>query len=70
MADATSEKKLVYELNEQEKRLIQMIREMKFGELHLYISEGKPVRAEEIKKSINFSHELTEQRRFSIYRTN
>jgi hypothetical protein len=54
MAGAASEKKLVFELNEQEKRLIQMIREMKFGELHLYISEGKPVRAEEIKKSIKF----------------
>jgi hypothetical protein len=39
-------------LNEQEKRLIQMIREMKFGELHIFVSEGRPVRVEEIKKSI------------------
>lgn len=39
-------------LNEQEKRLIIMIRDMRYGELHLFISEGKPVRAEEIKKSI------------------
>jgi hypothetical protein len=39
-------------LNEQEKHLIQMIREMMFGELHIFVSEGKPVRVEEIKKSI------------------
>lgn len=39
-------------LNEQEKHLIQMIREMKFGELHIFVSEGKPIRVEEIKKSI------------------
>jgi hypothetical protein len=39
-------------LNEQEKHLIQMIREMKFGELHIFVSEGKPVRVEEFKKSI------------------
>jgi hypothetical protein len=37
---------------EQEKRLLQMIREMKYGELHIFVSEGKPVRVEEIKKSI------------------
>jgi hypothetical protein len=41
-------------LNEQEKRLILMIREVKYGELHLFISEGKPIRAEEIKKSVKF----------------
>lgn len=39
-------------LSEQEKRLIRMIRELKYGELRIFISEGKPVRAEEIKKSI------------------
>ncbi len=39
-------------LNEQEKRLIQIIREMKYGELHIFISDGKPVRVEEMKKSI------------------
>jgi hypothetical protein len=39
-------------LNEQEERLIRMIREIKYGELHIFITDGKPVRAEEIKKSI------------------
>lgn len=39
-------------LNEQELRLIQMIRDIKYGELHIYITDGKPVRAEEIKKSV------------------
>lgn len=39
-------------LNDQEKRLIQMIREMKNGELHIFISEGKPTRVEKIKKRI------------------
>ncbi len=39
-------------INEQEKRLLQMIREMKYGELHIFVSDGKPVRVEEIKKSI------------------
>lgn len=40
------------QLTKQEKHLIQMIREMKYGELHIFISESKPIRVEEIKKSI------------------
>ncbi len=39
-------------LNEQEKRLLEMIREMNYGELRIFVSDGKPVRVEEIKKSI------------------
>ena len=39
-------------LNEQEQRLIRMIRETKYGELHIFVSDGRPVRVEEIKKSI------------------
>jgi hypothetical protein len=39
-------------LNEQEKRLVLMIRALKYGELHLFVTDGKPVRAEEIIKSI------------------
>lgn len=42
----------ISQLYEQEKHLIQMIREMGYGELHIYISESKPIRVEEIKKSI------------------
>jgi hypothetical protein len=39
-------------LNEQEQHLLAMIREMKYGELHIFISDGKPVRVEEMIKSI------------------
>ena len=41
-----------FDLNEQEMRLIQIIRETKYGELHVFISDSKPVRIEELKKSI------------------
>ena len=50
MPDKSSENR--NSLNEQEQRLIQMIRETKYGELHIFVAEGKPVRVEEIKKSI------------------
>lgn len=39
-------------LNESEQHLIQMIRDIKYGELHIFIADGKPIRAEEIKKSV------------------
>jgi hypothetical protein len=39
-------------LNEPEQHLIQMIRDINYGELHVFIADGKPVRAEEIKKSV------------------
>ena len=39
-------------LTKQEVHLIQMIREMNYGELRIFISENKPIRVEEIKKSI------------------
>lgn len=39
-------------LNEQEKRLIQIIREIKYGEIQIYVVDGKPIRVEEIRKSI------------------
>ena len=41
-------------LTEQEKKLIELIRTIKFGELHIYVAEGKPIRAEQILKSIKF----------------
>ena len=31
-----------------------MIRELGFGELHIYVADSQPVRAEEIKKSVKF----------------
>jgi hypothetical protein len=41
-------------LTEKEKRLIQMIRELGYGEIRIIVTDGQPVRAEEIKKSIKF----------------
>lgn len=39
-------------LNDQEKRLIALIRDIKFGELNIHVADGKPIRVEEIRKSI------------------
>lgn len=39
---------------EREERLIKLIRELGFGEIHIYVADGQPVRAEEIKKSVKF----------------
>ena len=39
-------------LSDQEKRLIEIIHDIKYGELHIFVVEGKPIRIEEIKKSI------------------
>lgn len=41
-------------LTEKEARLIKMIRELGFGELHIFVADSQPVRAEEIKKSVKF----------------
>ena len=38
--------------SEKEEKLLQLIRELKFGEIHIYVADGQPVRIEEIKKSI------------------
>ena len=39
-------------VNEQEKKLIDLIRETKYGELQVLIKDSSPIRVEEIKKSI------------------
>ena len=39
---------------EREEKLLQLIRELKFGEIHIYVADGQPVRAEEIKRSVKF----------------
>lgn len=39
---------------EKEEKLLQLIRKLKFGEIHIYVADGQPVRAEEIKKSVKF----------------
>lgn len=39
-------------LKPQEKKLIQLIRTIGYGEVHIFIKDNKPFRIEEIKKSI------------------
>lgn len=41
-----------FELNEQERQLIEYVRKLNYGEMNIMVREGKPVRIEEIKKSI------------------
>lgn len=48
----TQETKRPMSVTEKEQKLIELLREVRFGELHLYIADGQPVRLEEIKKSI------------------
>ena len=40
------------QLSEKEEKLIRLIRELKFGELRLFIADSQPVRLEEVRKSI------------------
>ena len=49
MEQQTKEK---MQLSEKEEKLIRLIREMKFGELRLFIADSQPVRLEEVRKSI------------------
>lgn len=37
---------------EKERHLIEMMRELGFGEVRIFVADGQPVRAEEIKKSV------------------
>lgn len=37
---------------EKEMRLLEVIRELGFGEIRIFVADGQPVRAEEIKKSV------------------
>ena len=39
-------------LSEKEEKLILMIREIRFGEMQLFVADGQPVRIEEVRKSI------------------
>ncbi|MGN0998997.1 MAG: DUF2292 domain-containing protein, partial [Faecousia sp.] len=40
------------ELTLQEEKLIRLIRTIGYGEVHIFVKESKPIRVEEIKKSI------------------
>lgn len=48
----TDRKKEPNRLSDREAKLIQIIRELQFGELTLHIADGNPVRIEEVRKSI------------------
>jgi len=39
-------------LSEQEKKVITILREIKFGEVKVVVQDGVPVRVDEIRKSI------------------
>ena len=49
MQQETKEK---VQLSEKEEKLIRLIREMKFGELRLFVADSQPVRLEEVRRSI------------------
>ena len=50
--DKIVEKKTINYNNEQEKKLLEIIREVDYGEIKVIINNGKPIRIEELKKSI------------------
>ena len=39
-------------IDEKENKLLKIIREIGFGEIKVIINDGKPIRVEELKKSI------------------
>jgi hypothetical protein len=52
MTNKPQNKKVTLECDEKEKKIIELIRKMGFGEIRIIIQEGGPIRIEEIKKSI------------------
>lgn len=48
----TDQKVLSAPLSESEQKLIRIIRELGYGEILIKVKDGKPIRAEEICKSI------------------
>lgn len=46
--------KFSFLLTLEEKKLIEFIRELKFGTIELVISEGNPIYADNVKKRISF----------------
>lgn len=40
--------------SEKEEKLLKLIRELGFGQITIYVADGQPVRAEEIRKSVKF----------------
>lgn len=50
--EKAKEKTVTVELSEQELQVLQIMRGIEYGELMVSIKGGKPVRVEEIRKSI------------------
>lgn len=46
------EKKKTVLLSEQEEKVIEIMRNINYGELRIVINNSKPIRVEEIKKSV------------------
>lgn len=46
------ERTVKIDCTEKEQKLLQLIREIGFGEVKVFIADGQPVRVEEIKKSV------------------
>ena len=46
------EKKYMMQLSLQEKRVIELLRSLDYGELRVIVNAFKPIRVEEIKKSV------------------
>lgn len=54
MENNKSDRTPIGKISEKEESLLKLIRNMGYGELHIYVADGQPVRAEEVKKSIKF----------------
>jgi hypothetical protein len=50
--EMAAEEKPALILTDKEEKLVLMIRKLGFGEINIYVADGQPVRAEEIKKSV------------------
>ena len=51
MSDSKKDKEIL--LSDQDRQLIELIREMKSGELHIFVSDGNPVRVEEVQTDVD-----------------
>lgn len=47
-----SDKKILQEITEKEKKILETIRNLDYGEVRVVVTGGVPTRIEEIKKSI------------------
>ncbi len=52
MEDLTDPKRCVIMVSRQEKKLLTELREVKYGQVVVYMDSGQPVRIEKIKESI------------------